>query len=109
MTKLCILLSIVPIFEPIKSNDNTQLGKLKPNFVGRITEIKHIMRLAKEIALISHGDSKFVFVEAASGTGKSSMIAQMSARIQAMVKRMNKSIIVTRHTANEGDTRLPFR
>ena len=97
------------IFEPIKSNDNTQLRKLKPNFVGRITEIKYVMQTAKEIALVNNSDSKWVFIEAASGMGKSSMIAQTSARIQAMMERMNKSVIVTRHTSNEGDTRLPFR
>jgi predicted ATPase len=65
------------------------------------------MNIAKEQAL--HSDaSKFVFVSAASGSGKSSMIAQTTARVRAMIKKMNKSIVVTRHVSNEGDSRVPF-
>lgn len=96
----------VPIFEPLKSNES-QFGKLKPNFIGRSKEIKQVMNIAKGLAL--HSDaSKFVFVSAASGSGKSSMIVQTTARVRAMIKKMNKSIVVTRHVSNEGDSRVPF-
>ena len=98
----------VPIFEPIKSNESLQWGKLKSNFVGRSTEIKQIMQIAKGMTL-NKDFSKFLFVSAASGTGKSSMMIQTTARIRSMVKKMNKSIILTRHISNEGDSRLPFR
>lgn len=97
----------VPIFEPIKSNDTPFGGKLKPNFIGRANEIKQVMRIAQGMAANSDA-SKLVLLDAASGLGKSSTIAQTTARIRAMMKKMNKNIIVTRHISNEGDSRLPF-
>eukprot|EP00804_Cyclotella_cryptica_P026046 CCRYP_019305-RA/>CCRYP_019305-RA protein AED:0.20 eAED:0.20 QI:0/0/0/1/0.8/0.72/11/0/1168 len=97
----------VPIFEPIKSND-TKWGKVVQNFIGRSNEIKHIMQVAKGMAL-NTGTSKFVLVSAASGTGKSCMIVQVAARVRAMAKKMNKYPIVTRHISNQGDSRVPFR
>ena len=98
----------VAIFEPVKTNELHQWDKLKPNFVGRSKEIKQIMQIAKDMAL-NRDVSKLLFVSAASGTGKSSMMAQTTARIRSMVKKMNKSIILTRHISNDGDSRVPFR
>jgi hypothetical protein len=97
----------VPIFEPMKPND-TQWGKMVPNFIGRSNEIKHIMQVAKGMAL-NTSTSKFLFISAASGTGKSCMIVQAAARIRAMAKKMKRNAIVTRHVSNQGDSRVPFR
>lgn len=97
----------VPIFEPLKSNDAQFGGKLRPNFVGRTHEIKQVMHIAKGMVL-DRNASIFVFVSATSGSGKSSMLAQTTARIRAMMKKIKKTIIVTRHVSNEGDSRVPF-
>jgi class 3 adenylate cyclase len=97
----------VPIFEPLKSVES-KWGKLKPNFIGRSNEIKQIMQIAKGMTMNSDA-SKFIFITAASGSGKSTMIAQTTARVRAMVKKLKKSIITTRHISNQGDSRVPFR
>jgi hypothetical protein len=98
---------LVPIFEPIKSNDS-KWGKVKPNFIGRSDEIKQIMRIAKGMTDNPH-TSKFLFVTAATGTGKSCMLVQATAKIRAMAKKMKKHVIVTSHLSNQGDSRVPFR
>ena len=97
----------VPIFEPIRSNES-QWGKWNHTFVGRSNEIQQIMQVAKCIAL-NNDASKFIFVSAESGSGKSAMITQTTARVRAMTQKMKKRIIVTRHISNEGDSRVPFR
>jgi len=96
----------VPIFEPVMSGEN-EWGHTKSNIVGREKEMKDIMRVAKDMAL-SRKASKFLFVSAASGTGKSTMMVQSTERVRAMVKRMKKRVIVTRNISNDGDSRVPF-
>ena len=96
----------VPIFEPVISGDN-EWGHTKSNIVGREKEMKEIMLVAKDVALTRIA-SKFLFVSAASGTGKSTLMVQSTERVRAMVKRMKKRVIVTRNISNDGDSRVPF-
>jgi len=96
----------VPIFEPVMAGEN-EWGQTKTNIVGRETEMKEIMRVAKDMAL-SRIASKFLFVSAASGTGKSTLMVQSTERVRAMVKKMKKRVIVTRNISNDGDSRVPF-
>ncbi|KAK1736676.1 adenylate/guanylate cyclase domain-containing protein [Skeletonema marinoi] len=90
----------VPIFEPVMAGEN-EWGQTKTNIVGRETEMKEIMRVAKDMAL-SRIASKFLFVSAASGTGKSTLMVQSTERVRAMVKKMKKRVIVTRNISNDG-------
>jgi len=96
----------VPIFVPVQGNE-PRWGNAKNNFVGRSNEIKQIMHIAKKI-ISERGASKFVFISATSGTGKSSMLVQATERVRAMMKMIKKRVIVTRNISNEGDTRVPF-
>jgi class 3 adenylate cyclase len=96
----------VPIFEPVMAGEN-EWGHTKRNIVGRDKEMKEIMHVAKDMAL-SRIASKFLFVSAASGTGKSTLMVQSTERVRAMVKRMKKRVIVTRNISNDGDSRVPF-
>eukprot|EP00985_Skeletonema_marinoi_P032130 scaffold38914_cov204-Skeletonema_marinoi.AAC.1 len=60
----------VPIFQPMKISSDQQgsrWGHAKKKFVGRASEIKQSMHVAKEMALNSI-TSKFLFVSAPSGT-----------------------------------------
>lgn len=96
----------VPIFEPVMAGEN-EWGHTKRNIVGREKEIKEIMLVAKDMALTRMA-SKVLFVSAASGTGKSTLVVQSTERVRAMVKKMKKRVIVTRNISNEGDSRVPF-
>lgn len=100
----------VPIFQPMKTSANQQANKwghAKKKFVGRRNEIKQVMQVAKDMTL-SMIESKFLFVSAASGTGKSTLMVQATETVRAMVKKMKKRVIVTRYISNEGDSRIPF-
>ncbi len=96
----------VPIFEPVKSGEN-EWGHTKRYIVGREKEMKEIMLVAKDMTLTKMA-SKVLFVSAASGTGKSTLVVQSTERVRAMVKKMKKRVIVTRNISNDGDSRVPF-
>ncbi|KAL9178549.1 hypothetical protein ACHAXT_001887 [Thalassiosira profunda] len=97
----------VPIFEPIRNAAENQWGQVKRNFVGRESEIKEIMQLAKDMA--SHGTaSRMLFISAMSGTGKSTLMVQATAHVRSMMKKMNKRAFVTRNVSRDGDSRVPF-
>ncbi|KAL9178556.1 hypothetical protein ACHAXT_001894 [Thalassiosira profunda] len=97
----------VPIFEPIRNAAENQWGQVKRNFVGRESEIKEIMQLAKEMTL--HGTaSRMLFISAMSGTGKSTLMVQATAHVRSMLKKMNKRAFVTRNVSRDGDSRVPF-
>ncbi len=100
----------VPIFQPMRistEQQSSKWGHAKKKFVGRSSEIKQILHVAQEMTL-TNTSSKFLFVTASSGTGKSSLMVQATESVRAMVKKMNKRVIVTRYISNEGDTRIPF-
>eukprot|EP00986_Skeletonema_menzelii_P013899 scaffold8602_cov144-Skeletonema_menzelii.AAC.7 len=100
----------VPIFQPMKISSDQQgnkWGHVKKKFVGRSSEIKQIMHVAQEMTL-TRMTSKFLFMTASSGTGKSSLMVQATESVRAMVKKMKKRVIVTRYISNEGDSRIPF-
>ena len=100
----------VPIFQPMKISTDQQANKwghAKKKCVGRADEIKQIMHVAKDMTL-TRISSKFLFVSAASGTGKSTLMVQATESVRAMVKKMKKRVVVTRYISNEGDSRIPF-
>lgn len=100
----------VPIFQAMRISTDKQANKwghAKKKFVGRTNEIKQIMHVAKDMTL-TRISSKFLFVSAASGTGKSTLMVQATECVRAMVKKMKKRVIVTRYISNEGDSRVPF-
>jgi hypothetical protein len=98
----------VPIFEPLQNKDDTHWGRLKKDFIGRVNETKAIMRLAKDVEF--HGTaSKMLFISAVEGSGKSTLMVQATEHVRAMMKKMDKRLIVTRNISNDGDSRLPFR
>ncbi|KAL7554113.1 hypothetical protein ACHAWF_017514, partial [Thalassiosira exigua] len=116
----------VPIFEPVPtSNPNPvdegrgRWGRVRKDFVGREEETKRIMRVAKDMGGGGGGSgggggrgerraAKMIFVEAASGTGKSALIVQATEHVRAMMRRMDRRVVVTRNVSNEGDSRIPF-
>ena len=76
--------------------------------VGRTSELKHILHIAKETIL--HGSiSKLLLVTAISGSGKSTFMSQATELVRGMVKRMNRRVIITGNVSNEGDSIIPFR
>jgi len=97
----------VPIFEPMTNAAENKWGQAEKNFVGRANEIKQIMRVAKSVVNNSPV-SKLLLVEAMSGTGKSTLMVQATEHVKAMIKKMNRKVIVTRNISNEGDSRIPF-
>ena len=100
----------VPIFEPIelRSDSGGQQSNLNQTFVGRTSELKHILHIAKETIL--HGSiSKLLLVTAISGSGKSTFMSQATELVRGMVKRMNRRVIITGNVSNEGDSIIPFR
>jgi class 3 adenylate cyclase len=98
----------VPIFQPIMSGEN-EWGHTTTNIVGRQKEIKEIMYVAQDMMKMRKASaSNFVFVSAASGTGKSTLMVQATEHVRAMVKKMKKRVIVTRNISNDGDSRVPF-
>ena len=100
----------VPIFEPLQNAaPDNQWGSVRKNFVGRAKEIKDIMRLAKDLAVHDGTASKMLFISAVSGTGKSTLMVNATEHVRAMMKKMDKRVIVTRNVSREGDTRIPFR
>ncbi|KAL7537358.1 hypothetical protein ACHAXR_007762, partial [Thalassiosira sp. AJA248-18] len=98
----------VPIFEPIRNAPDNQWGHVnKKNFVGRAKEVKQIMHIAKD--MVFHGGvSRLVFVSAMSGTGKSTLMVNATELVRAMVKKMDRRIVVSRYISNDGDSRVPF-
>ena len=100
----------VPIFEPIKSENDGKWGLAKKNFVGRSNEIKTAMQNAKDI--VTEGAAcRMLFVEADSGTGKSSFLVHATERIKAMMRRvktMHRRIFVVTNVSRENDSRIPF-
>ena len=101
----------VPIFEPIRqvvSRSDSGGQQTKQKFVGRTSELKHILRIAKET--IMHGSiSKLLLVTAISGSGKSTFMSRATELVRGMVKRMNRRVIITGTVSNEGDSIIPFR
>ncbi|KAL7495786.1 hypothetical protein ACHAWT_004250 [Skeletonema menzelii] len=98
----------VPIFQPMRISNEQQgskWGHAKKKFVGRSSEIKQILHVAQEMTL-TRMTSKFLFMTASSGTGKSSLMVQATESVRAM--KMKKRVIVTRYISNEGDSRIPF-
>ena len=64
--------------------------------------------MAKEVSL-DDPISKLFFIDAMSGSGKSSLIMHTTELVRDMVKQTNKRLIVARNVSNEGDSRIPFR
>ena len=99
----------VPIFEPIRNAADAQWGRVEKNFVGREKEIKRIMHTAKEMA-VNGGLARLLFISAMSGTGKSTLMVNATEHVRAMLKKMQKRVVVTRNISNEGtSSRVPFR
>ena len=97
----------VPIFEPKKHVEN-EWELAKKNFVGRETEIKHVLNIAKDV--INDGTaSRLLFVSATTGSGKSTLMVQGTALARAMAMKLRKRVIITRNISNDGDSRIPFR
>jgi len=97
---------LVPIFEPIQIADN-KWGQVNKIFVGRANEIKKIMHVANEMVL-GGTVSKFLFLSAISGAGKSALIARTTEHVQSMMMKMNKRAIISRNASHDGDSRIPF-
>jgi hypothetical protein len=100
----------VPIFEPIelRSDSGGQQSNLNQTFVGRTSELKHILHIAKETIL--HGSiSKLLLVTAISGSGKSTFMSQATELVRGMVNKMNRRVIITGNVSYEGDSIIPFR
>lgn len=101
----------VPIFEPIEQvASRTGSGGQQANqkFVGRTSELKHILHIAKE-TLLHDSISKLMLVTAISGSGKSTFMSQATELVGGMVKKMNRRVIITGNVSNEGDLIIPFR
>ncbi len=94
----------VPIFEPLSAAAK-RWGKAIEDFVGRTIEVDAIVRLANDIAY-SSGESKILFIQAESGTGKSTLILQAISKVRKICR---KRIIITRNISNQGDRMIPFR
>jgi hypothetical protein len=94
----------VPIFEPLSAAAK-RWGKAIEDFVGRTIEVDAIVRLANDTAY-SNGASKILFIQAESGTGKSTLILQAISKVRKICR---KRIIITRNISNQGDRMIPFR
>jgi len=97
----------VPIFQPLSAAEK-RWGKENRDFVGRTGEISAIVRLAKDVAY-SVGESKMMYIQAESGTGKSSLVVQAISKVRKMEIASKKRVIITRNISNEGDRMVPFR
>jgi hypothetical protein len=92
---------LVPIFKPMKqaATQSEQEGhwmQAKRNFFGRAGELKQIMHIAKEVTL-HDSISKLLLVTAMSRNGKSTLMAQATELIRAMVKKMHRRVINMGH------------
>jgi hypothetical protein len=91
----------VTIFEPMKqaatrSEQEGHWMQAKQNFFGRAGEPKQIMHIAKEVTL-HDSISKLLLVTAMSRNGKSTLLAQATELIRAMVKKMHRRVINMGH------------
>ena len=107
---------LVPIFEPIKSENDGKWGMVKKNFVGRTNEIETAMQSAKDMvregaACRKGAACRIMFIEADSGTGKSSFLVHATERIKAMLRGVNamyRRTFVATNVSRENDSRIPF-
>lgn len=98
----------VRIYEPPKSFKKTWLEIDKDQFVGRFDEIHEIVSHASVIFNSRKACSKFVFIEAPYGYGKSWLLSNATRKIEKLVKRRSQRH-VTRHVFSEDDSFKPFR
>jgi hypothetical protein len=99
--------NLVPIFEPISANEKTW-GKALRDFVGRRKEIDAILQVARQVAY-SNDNAKFIFIQAESGAGKSSLVVRALSYIKKMAITARKHLIVVRNLSNDSDRMVPFR
>jgi hypothetical protein len=97
----------VPIFEPLSAAEK-RWGKAQRNFVGREEEIALMVRTSKEL-MYSLGESRMLFVQAESGTGKTAVLVQALSKVKKLGGAAKKRIIITRNVSNDGDRMIPFR
>lgn len=99
--------NLVPIFEPISANEKTW-GKALRDFVGRRKEIDAILQLARQVAY-SNDNANFIFIQAESGAGKTSLVIRALSQVKKMAIAARKHLIVVRNLSNDGDRMIPFR
>mmetsp|Transcript_14864 Transcript_14864/g.20999 ORF Transcript_14864/g.20999 Transcript_14864/m.20999 type:complete len:1620 (-) Transcript_14864:2986-7845(-) len=96
----------VPIFEPLSSLERGW-GKITPGFVGRKTEIKELLSMARRMVNFN-SPAKFTFLSADSGTGKSATVIHAVEGIRKMINRRRRRVLVAKHVCKESDLLLPF-
>lgn len=107
---------LVPIFEPIEIENDGKWGLVKKNFVGRTNEIKMAIQSAKDmvqegVACQTGAACRMLFVQADSGTGKSSFLVHATDRIKAIMRRvktLHRRTFVVTNVSRENDSRIPF-
>jgi len=97
----------VPIFEPLCPLERSW-GRIQPNFVGRETEIKAMMSMARDIVSSQKPHSRLVFVASQSGMGKSTMVAHAIEHIRNMIGNDARRLVITKHVGKESSSLLPF-
>jgi hypothetical protein len=97
----------VPIFEPLSPLERSW-GRIQPNFVGRETEIKALMGMARDIVSAEEPHSRLVFVASQSGMGKSTMVAHAIEHIRNLIGDNTRRLVITKHVGKESHSLLPF-
>lgn len=96
----------VRIFQPLSSLERSW-GRVKPDFVGRKEEMTQILDIAR-IMTTKPSKSKIIFVEAESGTGKSTLAIHAIDHIRRIMSRGRKKLIIAKHVCRESDLLVPF-
>lgn len=97
----------VPIFEPLSPLERSW-GRIQPNFVGRETEIKALMGMARDIVSAPTPKSRLVFVASQSGMGKSTMVAHAIEHIRNLIGDNTRRLVITKQVGKESHSLLPF-
>lgn len=97
----------VPIFEPLSSLER-RWGRNTSEFVGRTKEVNTILEVAKD-TLKPMSPSRFVFLSADSGTGKTTLVVHVIEHLRKVMYKGRKRHRIAKHVCRESDVLVPFR
>jgi len=97
---------LVPIFEPLTAEEK-RWGAVNPHFVGRRREVEMFCNVAKEMVFGQY-PARMFFLTGLAGSGKSSVVVQITALVIKCAAQAQKDIIITKNVSNEGDSLVPF-
>jgi class 3 adenylate cyclase len=99
---------LVAIFEPLTPL-RRRWGHMKPNFVGRTTEVQDLVEIAWNMAENpAETQTKLVLVSGVAGIGKSAFTLHVIDQIKAKLCPTTKKLFISKYAIRDSDAFTPF-